>query len=84
MWYSSQQSTRRDGTYNAVHRQGHVATGSQSPTPLPLRPLVRRVNTGVDKGAGGPAPRPQLPGKKERKGVFLSDVQHVYLYSLFN
>ena len=39
------------------------------------------VGTGVDKG-GGAAPR--WPGKKERKGVFLSDVQHVYLYSLFN
>jgi len=36
--------------------------------------------TGEDKG--GRDPSPQCPGKKERKGVFLSDVQHVYLYSL--
>jgi len=84
MWYSSQQSARRDGTYNAVHRQGHVATGSQSPTPLPLRPLVRHVNTGVDKGGGSPAAPPPMAGQKRMKGVFLSDVQHVYLYSLFN
>ena len=37
---------------------------------------------GVDRGQG--AQPPQWPDKKERKGVFLSDVQNVYLYSLFN
>jgi len=40
------------------------------------------VITGVDKG--GQPPPPMAVQKKERKGVFLLDVQHVYLYSLFN
>jgi len=38
------------------------------------------LRTGVDKGAQPPA----MAGQNERKGVFLSDVQHVYLYSVFN
>ena len=42
------------------------------------------VTTVVDKGgAGGPAPPPNGRAKKT-KGAFLSHVQHVYLYSLFN
>jgi len=35
------------------------------------------------QGGQGAQP-PKWPGKRERKGVFLPDVQHVYLYSLFN
>jgi len=47
-------------------------------TRLPSKAAVD-ILTSVDKGAQPPP----MAGQK-RKGVFLSDVQHVYFYSLFN
>ena len=67
-------STRRLRDKFATNSHLHIA---------PHLRYVATLPTGVDKGGQG-AQAPQWPGKKERKGVFLSDVQPVYLYSLFN